>query len=364
MTDRVQTVTIRDVAREAGVAIATASRALSGTHDVSVETKKRVERAARKLKYVPNSSARSLRGSISHTIGVVVPSMANPIYELYLRGAAHEAVEHGYSIFICDAEYNPVLYRTHLRRLLEHRVDGVVIGEVIQAPRLLQPLLAAGIPVEPAEATRRGGQTPHLERNAAAFRAAYEHLVNLGHQKLAYVRLTRPGLAVQRVGSEDRLNRLIEVARDAGLPESAVSVVEFAPGDDVSGPLVNLLSSPERPTALVVTAPVLQPALVSINEVGLEMPRDLSLLMVGDASWARAVRPPIASVSSDMYEEGRRAIRRMVGRIQADADLEAAGVRLSARFLPRGSLGVAPRSHGPSTSPPSGRSSPTKRSTK
>ncbi|MCK9485517.1 MAG: LacI family transcriptional regulator [Dehalococcoidia bacterium] len=338
-----RSVTIRDVASEAQVAVATASRALSGRSEVSDETRKRVERAAKKLGYVPNQSARSLRAASTRIIGVVVPSMANPIYELYLRGAAHEAVAHGYSIFICDAEYDPALYRTHLRTLLEHRVDGVIIGEVIQAPSLLVPFLRAGIPVDPSEAARRGAQLPQLVRGTEAFKAAYTHLLSLGHERIAYARLTRPGIAMQRVGSDARMAWLQEAAAEAGLPDDAVVPVEFVPGEETSDRLLRLLSSGDRPTALVVTAPLLQPVLVAIHETGLEIPRDLSLLMVGDASWARAVRPPIASVSSDMYEEGMRALRRMVGRIQGDADLEAEGAPQPARFLPRGSLGPVVR---------------------
>jgi LacI family transcriptional regulator len=281
--------------------------------------------------------------------------MANPIYELYLRGAAHEAVAHGYSIFICDAEYDSALYRTHLQSLLEHRVDGVIIGEVIQAPSLLAPFVRAGIPVDPPEATRRGAQLPQVTRGTEAFKAAYTHLISLGHERIAYARLTRPGIAMQRVGSDARLARLQEAAREAGLAEDAVTAVEFVPGEDTTGRLLHLLSSANRPTALVVTAPLLQPALVAIHETGLEVPRDLSLLMVGDASWARAVRPPIASVSPDMYEEGRRALRRMVGRIQRDAALEAEGAPQPARFLPRGSLGSVVRPAGSAVAAPPAR---------
>ncbi len=335
--------TIREVAVEAGVSVSTVSLAMNGAPGVAPATRERVLAAARSLSYRPNQAARSLRSARTQTLGVVIPSLRSPVYEGFLRGAAHEARRQGYALFICDAEYDAELYRGHLARLFELRVDGLVIGQVVRAPELLRPFIDSGTPIDPPEAGDPDAAAEISARGETVYRQAYDHMLGLGHQRIAYVRLRRPGVELDPVGSGSLLAWLRDAVNSIGLPEDALEVLELDAEEDTEAAVAALLSGPNRPTALVVVAELLLKTLLAIAEVGYEIPRDLSLLSVGDASWAAAFRPPIATVGRDSYARGRAAVQRVVRSLAQDsaAPAETAAPPLHL-FMPRGSLAAPP----------------------
>lgn len=335
------TPTIKDVARAAGVGLATASRALNNGAGVSDETKRRVQATAQQIGYRPNRLAKNLRARRSNTLGALVPSLANPIYELYLRGAAREAGRLGFSMFICDAEYDAQLYRDHLERLLEHRVDGLVICEQIQARHLFDAVLKEGIPTDP-EVKEGAGVAPFTVEQPEAMHAAMADIAGAGHQHVGFIRLTRPDQEIARPLSDGRVafvrNSLVECWGSSARFE----LWEYPPDADLVEQLQPKLALPSRPTALAVTAPALRGTLMAVRGTGLRIPEDISLISLGDAGWAQAYWPPISAVSLDHYESGIRAVRRLVGRITGDEAMVAANPPCKAVYHARASIGPAP----------------------
>lgn len=334
--------TITDVARAANVGLATASRALNGRRGVSSATAQNVLETAARLGYVPNRMARQLRSRRSGVVGLLVASLGNPSYELYVRGAVQAAGQLGFSMFICDAEYDDDLYRTHLRRLLEHQVDGLIVSEQIVAPELLDPYHAAGITVDPDPADPAGefGAAKRISMRAA-FMEAYGDLARMGHRRLAYVKVARPG-APPRPRSEER----IQMLRDAFAKTDHATVELWdVPGQaGVEEYVANSLSQPEGPTALVVSSMALHGVLLAVERLRIEVPGALSIICVGEVPWSRFCRPALSTVGSDQFERGTRAARRVIGTLMSDPDLVSRNEAPPFRYVRRDSVG--PPSHG------------------
>src|SRR5829696_2145157 len=119
--------TIDDVAKQAGVSIATVSRVLNGTSGVGDETRKRVEAAMAALEYQPNPAARSLRSNRSRIIGLLISDIQNPFFAGLIRGIEDEALRHGYSLILCNSSENPQREQQYLDVLYAERVAGAII---------------------------------------------------------------------------------------------------------------------------------------------------------------------------------------------------------------------------------------------
>lgn len=267
-------------------------------------------------------------------------SLGNPAYEPYVGGAVQAAGQLGYTTFVCDAEYNDDLYRLHLRRLLEHQVDGLIISERIHAPDLLEPFLSRGLPIEPdpRESVTEFGFSRQVATRQV-LDEAYGELVELGHRNVAYLKVARPG-APRRIGSEERIRALIETyaSVDGGLAE-----VWDVPGGQsaVEDFVFRALSKPNRPTAVVVSSMALEGFLRAVERLPLQIPRDLSALCVGEVPWARFCSPPLSTIGADSYELGARAARRIVAVITGDDASSNANPAPPFRYVRRGSVGPA-----------------------
>src|SRR5690348_13518432 len=142
--------TIHDVARSAGVATSTVSRALRGEPRVNAETRARVQRIAGELGYSPSRSALSLRSINTRTIGLVATNMDNPIAIDHLRATVRAAFEAGYAVLVADGQDSAAIQDAELARMLEYRVDGLILGRGTfpVTPNLIR-IASSGIPIEP-----------------------------------------------------------------------------------------------------------------------------------------------------------------------------------------------------------------------
>ncbi len=330
--------TIADVARAAHVGLGTASRALNGSPGVSSATAEHVRRVAEEMGYYPNRQAQHLRSRRSNVLGLVVPSLSNPIYEIYVRGVVQEAARLGYSTFICDAEYDGAMYQAHLRRLLEHRVDALVVGEPIVAPELIAPFRAAGIPVDPEPEDERSELAASVQvEDRRVVGQAYDEIVACGHRHVAFVRLARPGAPIDRPRSDERVELLRETIE--AVPGGKFEWWEIAHYDYVESYVTEALGRKPSPTALVVSAPALQGTLIAMHSLSLKIPADVSVLVVGETAWARAFDPPLSTIGSNAYVRGVRGVRRVIGKLRNDEDMILENPPLTFEYVRRQSIG-------------------------
>jgi DNA-binding LacI/PurR family transcriptional regulator len=318
--------TIRDVALAAGVGIGTVSRALGSGELVSPETLERVRAAAIRVGYRPSRAAKVLRGAAARIIGVLIPDISLPLYVEWLRGAGEVAREHGYVLLVCDGQNSQRVMDEQIDRLYGEQIDGLAVpGPVHGLPRI-QSFVESGIPVVPRAAKRssasrkgRDGEKPALHEAAelSAARDAFDHLVSLGHRRIAYFAHVErdqrqlSGMQRYRIGClRESLARV-----DAALEERFVLTTDGP--EECRGKLAALLEQRERPTAFVAGTEALTPAvLAALSAAGVRIPAEASVVAFGDSLWERAFQPPISVVRLDYRGAGRAMLANLIARIE------------------------------------------------
>ena len=327
---------MREVAEEAGVAMSSVSRVLSGHPDVSPEMRERVLATVERLGYKPNLLAQSLRRQETFSVGFIVRDIANPLMAEIVKAAETRLRESGYSLLLTNSESDPNLDAAHIRLFEQRRVDGLILSLTsethAETNRLLEqldiPCVVVDRDLPPSVRVSRV-----LYDHQAGVRAAVGHLLDLGHRKIGFI-LGAP----VRPSRERRLALESEFA-ERGLPKTyrIVDAGEFAaePGERATA---ELLDGEDPPTAIVVGSNQMIPgALKAVADRGLDVPDDLSLVGCDDIVVTEFYRPPIAVVRRDNAVIGRVAAELLLGRIRDDE--EPRDVILPTEFLPRGSCG-------------------------
>lgn len=297
-------VTIRDVAAEAGVSITTVSRALNESGRVGLATRDRVLSAARRLGYEPNDLARSLHGKSTGTVAVLVPDITNPFFPELVKGVQEVATERGSLLLLCQTAEDTGTAVQEVLHLRRKRVDGVVLVGGLPGGEELSAALA-GLPVVTVDRDiaidgawvvrsdhRRGG------------RLATEHLIELGHERIAHIR----GPAQLSVAT-DRHDGYREALEDAGLPydESLVVEGDFLEQSGYDG--LRALRRRRRPFSAVFCGNDLMAigALRALEDVGLAVPEEIGVVGFDDIHLASYLRPGLTTVHQPIQELGRRA---------------------------------------------------------
>jgi LacI family transcriptional regulator len=329
---RANRVTIQDVARAAGVAVSTVSRALNGSNYTSEATRRRVLAAAEALDFKANPSARGLRSSQTHTIGVLLSDLANPIFADFLRGAEHAAQARGYELLIADGQNSAEVQSRMLKTLHERRIDALIMQGPVLSTDYLGRFSAEGVPVHPPLGAGAAEPDPPRDESAANL-AAFRHLVSLGHRRIHYF---SRGLNPQMTR---RFGALQAALRKAGCDPGSASLQIVQDPSDCRKVIEALSRAAEAPTAYVAGAHLLAPyMLAAIRDLCLSIPRDVSFLCFGDSPWALAYNPPISVVRFDNYRAGSSAVEAV---LDALCGKEAPPSRLAADFVDRGSCGLA-----------------------
>src|SRR4051812_972570 len=208
---------IKDVAAEAGVSVATVSRVLNDHPSVSADARTRVLAAVETLGYRPNAVARSLRTDQTRTLGLVISDVLNPYFTELARSVEEEARALGYSVIIGNADERPDLQDHHVRTLLDRRIDGLLVSPTDGGSPLMLDAARGGTPMVFVDRWIPGVDVPVVRSDGqAAIRALVAHLHRLGHRRLAII----AGPAATTTGSER-----VEAFR-AALGEHGISLPE------------------------------------------------------------------------------------------------------------------------------------------
>ncbi|MEW2134251.1 LacI family DNA-binding transcriptional regulator [Streptomyces sp. NPDC005435] len=334
--------TMADVARHAGVSVATVSHVLNATRPVRPATRDAVLRAIEELGYIHNSLARSLVTSRTHSVGLAVSAISNPYFTEILQGVEAEALATGYGLLIADPHDDPAHELSVVRMLHERRVDGVIIAPSAEPSALLDYLGRAAVPAVFLDRLVDESDQPAYDQvcaeGAAPVRALVEHLAALGHRRIALV----AGLAGLSTTTE-RVEGYRDGLRAAGLPydpgllahgNSASEGARLAAG--------RLLSGPARPTALIAANNAMTiGALQALREARLRIPEDVALVSFDDFEWADLFSPSLTAVRQPSRELGALALRLLLERLDAP-ERAARTVRLPCAVVHRTSCGCPP----------------------
>jgi LacI family transcriptional regulator, repressor for deo operon, udp, cdd, tsx, nupC, and nupG len=307
---------IQAVARKAGVSVATVSRVFNLPEKVSPSTRAQVEQAARELGYLPNSSARTLRTQRSRVLGVVLPTMLNPVFAECLQGIAQAAVAGGYAIIPVTTGYQVDEEERAVHRLMAGNVDGLIL--VVSNPATstaLQRLRAAGLPYVLAY-NRHAGHPCISVDNEAATAGAVAHLVALGHRRIAMI----SGTLAASDRAQQRWRGFLRGMAAAGLEPPALVEVPFV--ETAADALTRFLAATPRPTALVCSNDLL--AIRSIRAAhrsGLQVPGELSVIGFDGIALGEDLTPALSTVVQPNSDIGRRGVELLVKALAGDVAL-------------------------------------------
>ncbi|MFC8087883.1 LacI family DNA-binding transcriptional regulator [Streptomyces sp. NPDC057340] len=346
--------TMADVARCAGVSVATVSHVLNDTRPVLPHTRQAVLDAVEELGYTTNTLARSLVTARTRSIGLAVSAISNPYFTEILQGVEASALEHGYSLLIADPHDDPGHERTVVRLLHERRVDGMIVAPSPEPRDLVAYLTRHRVPtvfldriVDVPEAADPWRFDQVCVESAEPTTRLVGHLAGLGHRRIGLV-AGRPGLSTTR----ERITGYRHGLAAAGLPYDERLLVhgdsEAAGGERAAA---ELLSLAVPPTALVTANNAMTiGALRALRDRGLSVPGDLALCCFDDFAWADLFSPRLTAVAQPSREIGARAVRLLLDRLAAPYR-PARTLRLPCTFVHRDSCGCAERSD-PSTAQP------------
>lgn len=324
-------VTLTDVARLAGVSVATASKALNGRDQVRAETRARVVEAAERLSFSPNALARGLLAGRTGTVGLLTSDLDGRFSIPILMGAEDAFGAGRTSVFLCDARGDAIREQHHVRALLSRRVDGLIVVGARPDPR---PSLGRDLPVPVVYAYAPSEDPADLSLvtdNVGGGRLAVEHLIARGRRRIAH--LTGD---VTYGATTDRAAGARAALESAGLPLAGGEVM-FGEWSEAWGRGATRLLLEREPDVDAIFAgsdQIARGVLDALHELGKDVPEDIAV--VGYDNWevlAANSRPPLSSVDIRLEDLGRVAAERLVAAIGGElgAGVESRPCRLVIR---------------------------------
>jgi DNA-binding LacI/PurR family transcriptional regulator len=309
--------TIRDVAARAGVSIATVSRVMNQSGAATPATATRVREAISELGFRPSQIGRSLKTSKSRTIGVLVPSLANPVFAESIAGIELAAQRAGYSVLLATSHYNRHRETAAIETLRAHWVDGLILTVVSADDSPSLDLLdAAAVPyVLIYNQPHRSDRAAVTVDNVAAARDAVASLVALGHRRIAM-------LAGVRAASDRTILRQegFEAAmRAAGLTPGQTLEVDFE-ALDAERAVAALFDGPEAPTALFCGTDLIAiAAMKALSARGLSVPKDVSIVGFDGIAVGAMLQVPLTTIEMPVHAMGERAVEQLLRQLNAHA---------------------------------------------
>ena len=326
-----RSVTIRDVADQAGVSTATASRVLSGHPSTSPAARNAVEQAASSLGFRLNAQARSLRKTTTQTLGLLLPDIRNPFFADLAHAVEQRARDFGYLTLFGNANESAEQQARYFDVMLSQRVDGLIAAP--QGDReTLSDLLGSGLPTVFVDRVIEGADVPSISPdNVTGVREAVSHLTGLGHRRIGYI----AGPQSTSTGRE-RLRAYQEAVKASTADDDGdlVYIGDFQAASGAAGAHA-LLDLPDAPTALLAADSLMSIGAIGVcNERGLAIGSDLAFVGYDDIEAFTLINPALTVIAHDAYAMGRGAVEMLTRVIAGDT---AESQVLPSRLIVRGS---------------------------
>lgn len=338
--------TLKELAAELDISVATASRALGGYEDISAKTRARVAQKAREIGYVPNSAGRMLVSGRSDFVGLVIPVRGPHLVDAFLgefvTGMGEQLTEHGVDLFLATVSGDKSELDV-LRHVVESgRADGVIINRIAEQDERIEFLKSRNFPfVAHGRLSVEDGSMSWLDTDGqAAFTKAFDMLYDLGHRRFGFLTIDEPmsfkhfrekGLEVAYNGKSDPSLSLVKASAERG---NEVALREECR---------KLLTSENRPTAVLAVIDELAIILMQEAErLGITIPNDLSVIGF-DNTPATALTPPGLSTFDQQIRDCARQMTDMLMTVIRDRSSKQLTKLIQPVFLGRGSHGPAPR---------------------
>jgi len=318
-------VTIKDVAKRAGVAHTTVSRALRGSTLISAETTQHIRRIASEMGYSPSAAARTLKTNRSQALGVIIRNIDDPFFSEILQGIEEVAQAHGYSLFMAASQQDHEHEQTIVQDMVERRVDGIIICSTQVSTEQSRQLASFGVPIvmvnnQAAEQYRYSIYHDDVDGS----RQVTRHLIELGHRKIAYLGNANAGRSTfdRQAGFQQEMDL-------AGITVPA-SFIHQVPGgrpeNGLSG-LGHFLTLPVLPTALVCYNDMIAfGVLQGLQSAGIHVPAQISIAGFDNIIFSAYTNPPLTTFDQPKRFIGAEAARLVLGLLNGSE--ESAGPKI------------------------------------
>ena len=336
---------IKEVAKRAGVSVSTVSNVINGRHaKMSTQTLLRVQDAISELNYTPNTVARQLQSGQVKTLGLVVPSVANPFWGNVSQLIEKEASARGYQVLICNAERDPELEANYLSSLYASSIRGVILGS---SPVSFDHLRSSADKGMHIAAFDRQTSSDHkvvacsvTVDQALGARLATQHLISLGHKRIAFI--SGPIGTSSRVARMNGMRSELEkagLAFDEKLIWLGPNAVGF--GDSQAAELgrigiAELLAVDNPPTAVfTVNDTYAIGACSGARDLGFRVPEDLSIVGFDDVFIAEVMQPPLTTIRQPVEKMSALIVEKIIESLETDGDINDPHIELQPELIVR-----------------------------
>jgi DNA-binding LacI/PurR family transcriptional regulator len=314
--------TIYDVAKEAGVSIATVSKVINGKGKISGETRDAVLAIMDRLDYQPSVIASALTGKKTFTLGLLVPDISNPFFAEIARAIEDQGQHYGYSVVMCSTDNKDEKVERYINLLLQKSVDGIIIATGIDKKDILEQLLSKRIPVVllaremPLVAVNTVVVDDYVGGSLAA-----NHLLELGHRRLAVL-----SESAKVISSRERVRGFRQTMESEQIPfrEDWLKFCDYKVEDGKQKALQLLQSETgDRPTAIFACNDMLAVgALQAAKEAGVKVPDELSIVSFDNTILSTVTDPPLTTIAQPMEHMGKLVVDLIVEELKGESSVK------------------------------------------
>lgn len=307
---------IQQVAKQAGVSVATVSRVLNRQNTVSAKTKMRVEEAIKKLNYEPSLLGRNLRTSESRLLLILIPTISNPFYLEIIKGIEQVAISQHYNILLCETDSNPNKENIYFDLVRKKMADGIISMDPAVNVETLKKLAENYAIIQCSEYEECTG-IPYvtIDNEEASYRAV-KHLIQIGHNKIALMNADEKYLFARQ--RKMGYKRALEENGITLKNEYIISTpnLGFENGQHAMKKILNLQ---DRPTAVFAVSDLLAiGALKEINAAGLHVPNDIAVVGFDKIDFSNMTNPTLTTIAQPMHKMGSVAARMLIEKMKGE----------------------------------------------
>lgn len=309
-------VTIKDIAKKGGVSYSTVSRALNNRLVVNEKTRREIQKLAEEMGYKPNGLARGLVTQKTDTLGLVIPDITNPFFPEVARGVEEEAAKYGYSVFLCNTDWDVKKEQRYLQALLSKRVDGIILASASEDSDYVIELVRGGLPLILVSRVMKQVDTNYVAiDNVKGAYLATDHLLNLGHRGIAYIGGPE-NLEFSRARYEGYLLAL--ASKGIEINSRYIRHGKFKKEEGYRNTCELLKDPASRPTAIFAANDILALGIIqAARELGIQVPGELSVVGFDDIPYASYGEVRLTTVAQPKYAMGEMAAKLLLDEIQS-----------------------------------------------
>lgn len=311
---------IKDVAREANVSIATVSRVLNNVDVVNEDTKKRVLEAIKELDYRPNIVARSLKTQKTKTIGIIIPDISNQIYPEIVRGAEDVANIYDYNIILCNTDLDPQKELEYLRVLSEKMADGVIYISNSLEEEIKDTIKSVNMPIVLIETHGKDSEFPSVViDNEKAAEDVVDYLVKKGNKRIAYIGADRDAVSASAIRYKGYITSLKKNGLDYDENLNYFCKYSLKASDGYKAMNEILARTKDIDAVFGVSDDIAIGAINALRDAGLNVPNDIDVVGFNNTYLASVCYPKLTTVAQPLYDMGSVATRMLIKKINKES---------------------------------------------